>query len=207
MMEKQDERPREAGSGCKAGGETHRASASGGCVPAYDRQAGGGGTPPILDLEAFLPYRLNLLNETVSRSLSRIYAERHGFGVPEWRVLVTLGQYREMTAKEIGAHSQMHKTKVSRAAAALEDKGLLARAPAERDRRAALLSLTPRGRGIYESLVPTALAFSRALEADLSDGDRAALDRLLRGLKARAEEVSDDMANWGSGLYSARTGA
>jgi DNA-binding MarR family transcriptional regulator len=177
------------------------------------RADGGAGTPSapksgararsgpdeILDLESFLPYRLNLLNETVSRSLSRVYAERHGIGVPEWRVLVTLGQYREMTAKEIGAHSQMHKTKVSRATAALEKKGFLARVPAKRDRRAALLSLTALGTRVYRDLVPAALEFSSALEAGLSDGDRAALDRLLRRLKERAEEISATMANGGNG--------
>jgi hypothetical protein len=47
--------------------------------------------------------------------------------------------------------------------------------------------------------VPAALEFSSALEAGLSDGDRAALDRLLRRLKERAEEISATMANGGNG--------
>ena len=38
----------------------------------------------------------------VSQALSRIYAERYGIGVPEWRVLVTLGQFGMMTGKVAG---------------------------------------------------------------------------------------------------------
>src|SRR5262249_46397796 len=73
-----------------------------------------------LKLEEFLPYRLNVLANLVSQALSRIYVERYGLGVPEWRVLVTLGEFGVMTGKAVGAHSHMHKTKVSRAVAELE---------------------------------------------------------------------------------------
>ena len=70
---------------------------------------------PVLKLSAFLPYRLNHLAETVSRSFSRIYADTYGIGIPEWRVLATLGEYKAMTARDISQATSMHKTKVSRA--------------------------------------------------------------------------------------------
>ena len=54
-----------------------------------------------LKLEEFLPYRLNVCSSLVSHALSRIYADRYKIGVPEWRVLVTLGQFGAMTAKAI----------------------------------------------------------------------------------------------------------
>ena len=68
----------------------------------------------------------------VSHAFSRIYSERYGIGVPEWRVLVTLGQYGSMTGKAVGAHSHMHKTKVSRAVALLEKRKYVA--PARQSR-------------------------------------------------------------------------
>ena len=55
-----------------------------------------------LKLEEFLPYRLNLVASLASQALSRVYAERYAIGVPEWRVLVTLGQYGTMTGKAAG---------------------------------------------------------------------------------------------------------
>src|SRR6185503_18249204 len=82
-------------------------------------EATGRGDDAPLKLEQFLPYRLNVVASLVSQALSRIYAERYGIGVPEWRVLVTLGQYGMMTGKTIGGYSHMHKTKVSRAVALL----------------------------------------------------------------------------------------
>ena len=85
----------------------------------------GRGDNAPLKLEEFLPYRLNVVASLVSQALSRIYADRYGIGVPEWRVLVTLGQYGMMTGKAIGAHSHMHKTKVSRAVALLEKRKLV----------------------------------------------------------------------------------
>jgi len=145
---------------------------------------------PLLELERFLPYRLNIVAESVSRALSRLYAERYGIGIPEWRVIATLGQYERMTAKEVGAHSRMHKTKVSRAVAALEGKGLAARTLNEDDMREAFLTLTERGRRIYRDLAPRALAFERALDAGLGARERAHLDALLRKLEARAQELA-----------------
>jgi DNA-binding MarR family transcriptional regulator len=145
---------------------------------------------PLLDLERFLPYRLNVVAEGVSRALSRLYAERYGIGIPEWRVIATLGQYDRMTAKDVGVHSRMHKTKVSRAVAALEAKGLASRQPNEDDMREAFLTLTSRGRRVYQDLVPHALAFERALDAALGARDRDHLDGVLRRLEARAQELA-----------------
>jgi DNA-binding MarR family transcriptional regulator len=145
---------------------------------------------PLLELERFLPYRLNVVAESVSRALSRLYAERYGIGIPEWRVIATLGEYRRMTATEVGAHSRMHKTKVSRAVAALEAKGLAAREANADDLRAAFLTLTPRGRRVYQDLAPRALAFERALDAALGARERAHLDALLHRLETLAQELA-----------------
>ena len=83
------------------------------------------GNQAVLKLEDFLPYQLNVVASLTSQALSRVYARRYRIGVPEWRVLVTLGQYGVMTGKAVGAHSHMHKTKVSRAVALLEKRRLL----------------------------------------------------------------------------------
>ena len=140
-----------------------------------------------LKLEEFLPYRLNVAAALVSQALSRVYAERYGIGVPEWRVLVTLGQYGLMTGKAIGEHSHMHKTKVSRAVALLEKRKLLTRRANKADMRESFLSLTPAGRAIYQDLAPVAAAFARRFVEAIDPGDRAAFDRALKALVARAK--------------------
>ena len=140
-----------------------------------------------LDLEHFLPYRLDILAESVSRSLSRIYKDKYGLGVPEWRVLAHLGQYAPITAKAIGLHSRMHKTKVSRAVAALEELGLLARSGSAEDRREELLSLTAKGKAAYEDLAPKAADFARHLLDDLSATERRVLEHSIDRLLTRLE--------------------
>src|SRR6202166_3593990 len=109
-----------------------------------------------LKLEQFLPYQLNVVASLVSLALSRVYARRYRIGVPEWRVLVTLGQYGVMTGKAIGAHTHMHKTKVSRAVALMEKRKFVTRRANRADLREAFLSLTPQGRAIYDEAAPIA---------------------------------------------------
>src|SRR6478672_500919 len=122
--------------------------------------------PVALKLEEFLPYRLNVCASLVSHALSKIYAERYKIGVPEWRVLVTLGEFDMMTAKAIGLHSHMHKTKVSRAVALLERRKFVSRRTNRNDMREAFLSLTSAGREVYNELAPAALKFvSQLMEA------------------------------------------
>ena len=142
-----------------------------------------------LKLENFLPYQLNVVSSLVSQALSQVYARRYAIGVPEWRVIVTLGQYGVMTAKAIGAHTHMHKTKVSRAVALLEKRRLIARRANRDDKREAFLSLTAAGRTMYEEVAPHALDFARRLTEILTPNDREAFNRALKQLTARSSEL------------------
>jgi DNA-binding MarR family transcriptional regulator len=150
-----------------------------------------------LKLEQFLPYQLNVVASLTSQALSRVYARRYGIGVPEWRVLVTLGQYGVMTGKAIGAHTHMHKTKVSRAVALMEKRKLLARRANRADMREAFLSLTASGRVMYEEVAPHALDFARRLTEILTPADREAFDQALRQLTARSAELVAEVVQQG----------
>jgi DNA-binding MarR family transcriptional regulator len=156
--------------------------------------AAGRGDDAPLKLEEFLPYRLNVVASLVSQALSRIYAERYSIGVPEWRVLVTLGQFGMMTGKAIGAHSHMHKTKVSRAVALLEKRKLLTRRTNRADLRESFLALTPAGRIMYEDLAPIALDFTQRLSEVIEPVDRAAFERAVDRLIERSAKLAAEVA-------------
>jgi DNA-binding MarR family transcriptional regulator len=143
-----------------------------------------------LTLDAFLPYRLVVTATLTSQALSRIYVDRYKFGVPEWRVLVTLGEFGTMTGKAIGLHSHMHKTKVSRAVALLERRKLIVRKSNREDMRESFLSLTPAGQVIYDDLVPRALDFARQLADAVDPADLPVLERALRRLGERAADLA-----------------
>jgi len=144
-----------------------------------------------LKLEQFLPYQLNVVASLVSQALSRVYARRYRIGIPEWRVLVTLGQFGVMTGKAIGAHTHMHKTKVSRAVALLEKRKLLVRRVNRADMRESFLSLTANGRAIYEELAPHALEFARRLTDILTPSDREAFNRALQQITDRSAQLAE----------------
>jgi DNA-binding MarR family transcriptional regulator len=163
-------------------------------------------TPGVpLKLEEFLPYRLNVVASLVSQALSRIYVDRYGIGVPEWRILVTLGEFETMTAKDVGTHSHMHKTKVSRAVSALERRKLVVRRENRADRRETFLSLTPAGRAIYRELAPGAIEFARRLFETIDPADRAAFERAIDRLTERSRTLTHAPATHAPALPPART--
>src|ERR1700720_1039743 len=144
------------------------------------------GEAALLKLEDFLPHKLNVLSSLVSQALTRVYGQRYGIGIPEWRVLVTLGENGVMTGKAVGAHTHMHKTKVSRAVAQLEQRRFVSRRANRADLRESFLSLTPAGRAVYEELAPSALEFMNKLAEVVASADRPAFDRAMKQLTKRS---------------------
>ena len=120
-----------------------------------------------LELAGFVPYRLNRLAVGVSTHLADIYRERFGLDVPEWRVMATVGSQHGCTAQHIAESTRMHKTRVSRAIAHLEERDLIERASSTADRRAREVRLTKAGRRMYTDLVPLVLERERELLACL----------------------------------------
>ncbi len=131
------------------------------------------------DPQDFLPYLLNQAAEALSLEFQRHYRGQYGMLRTEWRVLFHLGCYGEMTAKEICVRARLHKTKVSRAVAALQAKRILTRRELERDRRHAVLQLTPLGRRVFADLSRAAHAFDSEVRAALTPDEADVLHRCL----------------------------
>jgi len=141
-----------------------------------------------LALEGFLPYRLARAAEQVSRQFAALYRERHGMTRPEWRTLATIGQFNRITATAIGQHSSMHKTKVSRAIRALEERGWIIRQADATDRRIEHIELTREGRHHYMELVQLARSYEARLKATLGAAATAELEAGILAIEARLGE-------------------
>lgn len=135
------------------------------------------------DLAAFLPYQLAVLAGRVSREFSAIYKERYGIGVAEWRVIAHLSQTSEtVSVREICEKVELEKSKVSRAVARLQARGLVAKQINADDRRLVELKLTAQGRKMISELADLATEFEQALMNRLPDqgkGLRLELSALL----------------------------
>jgi DNA-binding MarR family transcriptional regulator len=86
----------------------------------------------------------------------------------------------------------MDKVTVSRAAQALVERGLVARAPNEGDRRSHLLALTATGRLLYDQVAPKALELEAKVLEQLDADERLALSAMLDRIEAAASEVAPE---------------
>ena len=144
--------------------------------------------PPLFLLEDFLPYRLSVAANRVSRLFASRYGAEFGLSIPEWRVMAVLGRFGALPAREIAIHTAMDKVKVSRAVALLLRRKLVGRRADRADARLQWLELTPAGARMHAAIVPIA----RALESEVLEGFGAGEVTVLRRALARlAERLGD----------------
>lgn len=153
-----------------------------------EQQAADSSNANSLALEGFLPYRLARAAEVISRQFATLYRERHGLTRPEWRTLATIGQFGRITATQIGAHSSMHKTKVSRAIRALEQRKWVTRQADDIDRRVEHIELTREGRTHYRDLVTLARSYEAKLVAKLGETGAGQLEAGIGAIESRFGE-------------------
>ena len=142
-----------------------------------------------LALEKFLPYRLSVLTNRISRRLAELYAERFDLSIPEWRVLAVVARHPGLSAEQVCRATAMDKVAVSRAVTRLLESKRLQRRYATEDRRRSILRLTARGERVYQRIVPLAQQFETQVIAELSKRDRQDLDRVLTKLDAAVAQL------------------
>jgi DNA-binding MarR family transcriptional regulator len=135
-------------------------------------------TLPTFDLARYTPYRVAIVAQLLSEALALRYREQFGISIPEWRVLVHLVHSGGTSVRDIEQKVVMEKSKVSRAAARLTSRGLIAKRPNMRDKRLLHLSLTEKGRQIMSDLLPIARSFQNDIEIKLGP-DFAAFERAI----------------------------
>lgn len=150
-----------------------------------DKAAEQGAERDVLDLGGYVPYFLTAISNTWSRSSSRLYLERFGIGVTEWRVMSQLAIEPGIPAQRICEVIALDKGAVSRSAAALVAAGHVAERPDTRDARRQLLELTASGYGLHDQLIALATAREQLMLEGFSPQERAQLLDFLRRMQAR----------------------
>ena len=132
-----------------------------------------------LILEQFIPYRLSILTNIISSSLSDTYKEKFQLSITEWRILAVLGEYPGVSADEVSTKTQMEKSSLSRAIAKLIRRKLIQREFSQIDQRRSILTLTESGLSIYNKVVPLAVEFERQLLKCFSGSEYEQFSKLL----------------------------
>lgn len=140
--------------------------------------------PNIFQLSAFMPYRLAVLSERVSRRLSIEYGRTHGLSVAEWRVLVHLQRHGEVSVRDIHNCVNLEKPRVSRAVARLENAGLVQKLGKQSDGRLVAISLTGPGERALAEILPLVTEIEDRLMGQLSPSERETFFAVMNKLHA-----------------------
>src|SRR5580698_10732899 len=139
-----------------------------------------------LHLQDYLPYRLSVAANAVSRLIARAYEDQFGLTIPQWRLMAVLADEGALTQQSLCGRTLMDKVTVMRAAQGLTRRRLVNRQPNAQDGRSHRLELSPSGYALYCKVIPLAREYESQLLAGLKASDVALLHRLLRPVESAA---------------------
>ena len=147
--------------------------------------------PRKLRLHEYLPYRLSVAANAVSRLIARAYESKFALRIPQWRLIAVLADEGPLTQQALCGRTIMDKVTVMRAAQSLLRRRLIKRVPNALDRRSHRLVMTAAGYRLYEQIVPMALEYQTRLLTGIDRADLVRLERMLKRLEKSAIALSE----------------
>ena len=136
-------------------------------------------------LDDLLPYLMNRVTARMNQNLADSLRKR-GFTFQDWRVLAVLAAHEGTNLTELAEATVIPQPSVSRLASNLAKRGYVARENGKTDSRNVHLFITPKGRAVYDKMLPLAVAEYRAAMKGFSVKEYANLrSALLRMMKNR----------------------
>jgi len=135
-------------------------------------------------LTSYLPYLLRKADQTLSAPFYVVLTS-HGVARSEWRVLVVLEQLGQLGVVELAQAALSPQPTVTHAVGRLEQRGMVARTPGQQDKRQRLISITPAGSSLTNTLIEEAKRLEAQALADA--GDLSDLVAQLQTLTASVE--------------------
>ena len=143
----------------------------------------------ILDRnEIAFGYRIGYLFNHFSVPVYRGTTAEFGIQRPEFATLFCAAHLPQATASDVVQLTGIPRNSVSRAVSNLIATALVKRAADANDGRRAILSLTAKGRRVYEQILPRFQQRQEAMLSVLSATERGELDRLLNKLVERSDD-------------------
>ena len=132
-----------------------------------------------VDFERGIPFLIAALGNKLSDIASRGVRRDLGIGLMEWRIVALLAVETEATPARIGQVAGVDKSVVSRAAATLEQQGVVTIAAGPSGSRQTRLILAPKGLEMHERGIHMAFERNDALLHGFSAEERNQLAELL----------------------------
>jgi DNA-binding MarR family transcriptional regulator len=144
--------------------------------------------------EEFLLFRVSSVSRRLANACADVYFAEFGITVPEWRLMAQIGRFGSISAKDIAEKISMDRVSISRAAGKCLADGLIRETPTPLDRRCKVLSFTPKGKALYESIIPRACELANLVEAGLSKTEAKTLKALLGKLDTSIDKIKASRA-------------
>ncbi|MXN17131.1 MarR family transcriptional regulator [Pseudooceanicola sp. GBMRC 2024] len=132
--------------------------------------------------EDYLTYRIAMLAGEFNRNITRYFARYYELTFAEGRVLARLVNSGPLSYGEICEKLLLDGAQISRAAAALVDRGFLRKGTDPKDARRAIFELTEEGRRIGEEVLHVGRARQKFLLEKLTAGERKTMYKALSKL-------------------------
>lgn len=145
-----------------------------------------------LEVRDFLSVRLTTLSVLMHRTVTRLYLEKHGVSLSEWRMLTLLADRTPISAAEANQQSGMDKAQISRALTLLSQQGLVQRSADSKDARRQILNVTKKGRQLFDRVMSDARRRQAQVLTQLSVAERKSLSKLLTKITEATERMPTD---------------
>lgn len=133
--------------------------------------------------------KLTRLGGQLSRPFFQSYSQNYSLTLNEWRAIVVLHARPGTAAQDVSRYTGVHPMNVSRAIKTLKKDGRVASAPDEQNHRRKLLTLTPKGEELFETLYPSSEDQAVRLFSALTPAEQALFGELLDRLLVQAELI------------------
>lgn len=151
-----------------------------------------------LTITDLLSYRLYQTANSMQKSAIMIYRSEFGVSLGEWRTLALLGAYEPLPLNQLARQAGFDKGQMSRVVSGLVDRKLVLREDDPAGGRAISLTLTKKGRSLYERIMKVAAERHRAFLSCLTEEEMLALDSALAKLNDLGRALARPLASRGT---------
>ena len=146
---------------------------------------------PPEQIDDFIILRARAFTSSVRRVLTQDVLQTESLPILEWQLLFSIARFGSCHLAYVTQRTSIDPAHGSRAASALEKKGLITRCEDPKNRRRKLISLTPAGVDMFERIWPKARRVTETMTDRLSRKDLDELKRLLDLLNGVAMPMTD----------------
>lgn len=153
-----------------------------------------------IPLDERVSHRFSVIAKRFDQTLAAMHAKKLGISISNWKIMRVIGFFGPLSATELGTRTSLDPDKITRAVDVLVQRSYVIRKDDEADRRRVVLTLSAKGRRVYDKIEMAA----GAMEAEFLSVLTAEENRALLAALIKLEQHSGIMFGRREGWYERR---